>query len=356
MKKWALVGARKPLLPMEIATPTSSGTEVLIEMTHCGVCHTDLHFWHGEFNLGHGKKVTLEERGTKFPLTLGHEIVGKVVAMGPDATGVQIGDQRVVYPWIGCGKCARCRAGDENLCDKQSSLGLAVDGGFATHVLVPDGRYLFDLDGLDPALASTLACSGITVLGAIKKFGRMDPDSAVLIIGAGGLGHAAIATLIALGHRNIVVAEIDEGKRASALRAGAARVVDAGSGAVGEKIKEAAGGPVLYAIDFVNTTSTANLAFESLGKGGMLVLVGVAGGELDLSLAGMVFTVRCVTGSNTGNLDDLRTVMELAKAGKLKPIPIERVPLDQVNDALKRLEAGRVTGRLVLENPSSMQG
>ena len=108
---------------------------------------------------------------------------GKVAALGPDAIGVKVGDQRVIYPWIGCGKCARCRAGDENLCDNQSSLGLAVDGGFATHVVVPDSRYLFDLGDLDPALASTFACSGITALGAIKKFGRMDPESAALIIG-----------------------------------------------------------------------------------------------------------------------------------------------------------------------------
>lgn len=353
MKKWALVGARKPLLPMEVATPTPTGRQVLIEMTHCGVCHTDLHFWHGEFNLGHGKKVTLEERGTRLPLTLGHEIVGKVVAMGPEATGVQVGDLRVVYPWVGCGQCARCRAGDENLCEKQTSLGLATDGGFATHVLVPDSHYLFDLGDLDPALASTFACSGITVLGAIRKFGRMDPDSAVLIIGAGGLGHAAIAMLVALGHRNIVVADIDEAKRASALRAGATRVVDSASGDVREQIRQAAGGPLLHAIDFVNTTQTANAAFESLSKGGTLVLVGVAGGELDLSLAGMVFTGRCITGSNTGNLEDLRTVIELAKAGKLKPIPIERMPLHEANAALDKLEARRVTGRIVLENLSA---
>jgi propanol-preferring alcohol dehydrogenase len=354
MKKWALTGARQPLQAMEVITPKPTGTEVLIEISHCGVCHTDLHFWEGEFNLGHGKKVTLEDRGTKFPLTLGHEIVGRVAAVGPDATGVTIGERRAVYPWIGCGKCVRCRGGDENLCDNPSSLGLFADGGFATHVIVPHSRYLFDIGDLDPALVSTFSCSGITVLGAIKKFGRMDPDSPVLIIGAGGLGHAAIATLKALGHKAIIVADIDETKRASALRAGATSVIDGRAEDVTEKIIKAAGGAVLYAIDFVNITRTATSAYNALGKGGLLVLIGVAGGELDLSLAGMVFTVRGVISSNAGNFEDLREIIELAKAGKLQPIPIERMPIADANDALRKLAAGKVTGRLVLEN--SLEG
>jgi alcohol dehydrogenase, propanol-preferring len=110
---------------MEVLTPKPTGTEVLVEITHCGVCHTDLHFWDGEFNLGRGKKVTLADRGTKLPTTLGHEIVGRVGAVGPESKGVNIGDLRAVYPWIGCGKCVRCLMGDENLCDDPSSLGLS---------------------------------------------------------------------------------------------------------------------------------------------------------------------------------------------------------------------------------------
>ena len=110
---------------------------------------------------------------------------------------------------------------------------------------------------------------------------------------------------------------------------------------------------MLYAIDFVNITKTANFAYEALGKGGLLVLVGVSGGELDLSLAGMVFTVRGVTGSNTGNLDDLREVIELAREGKLNPIPISRMPMEAANEAFQKLEAGQVTGRLVLETASA---
>jgi alcohol dehydrogenase, propanol-preferring len=349
MKMWALVAPKKPLQLIETPAPQPKGAEVLVAISHCGVCHTDLHFWEGEFNLGHGKKVTLADRGTKLPMALGHEIVGRVVAIGDDVKDVKIGDRRIVYPWIGCGKCPACASGNENMCANQTSLGLSTNGGFATHVLVPHPRYLIDLGGVDPALASTFACSGITVLGAIKKLGPVHPDSAILIIGAGGLGHAAISTLKAMNHRNIIVADIDEAKRQSALIAGATAVVDARKDDVAAKIVEAAGGPLLYAIDFVNNTRTAAFADAALGKGGIQVLVGVAGGEMDLSLNKMVFGARTIMGTNAGNIDDLREVVALAKSGKLSPIPISRLPMGEVNEAMRRLNAGAVTGRIVLE-------
>lgn len=349
MRMWALFAAREPLRAVDLENPSPQGAEVLVRVSHCGVCHTDLHFWEGEFNLGRGKVLTLADRGTKLPMALGHEIVGRVVAVGPEATGVAVGDRRIVFPWIGCGICPRCKAGDENLCANQRSIGLTRNGGFATHVLVPHSRYLVDPGGLDPALAGTYACSGITVLGAIRKLGKIEPDSPVLIIGAGGLGHAAIATLVAMGHRNIIVAEISEAKRRAALDAGASSVVDAAADDVVERIAQAAKGPLYHAIDFVNNTRTANFANDSLAKSGTLVLVGVAGGEMDLSLVRMVSGARSIIGSNAGNLQDLKDLVALASEGKLKPIPITRMPMEQANDALRTLQAGSVTGRIVLE-------
>jgi alcohol dehydrogenase/propanol-preferring alcohol dehydrogenase len=346
---WALMAAREPLRALDVETPRPQGAEVLLKVSHCGVCHTDLHFWEGEFNLGRGKVMTLADRGTPLPMALGHEIVGRVVALGPDATGVKVGDRRIVFPWIGCGTCPRCKAGDENLCANQRSIGLARNGGFATHVLVPDARYLVDPGELDPALAGTYACSGVTVLGAIRKLGQVDPDSPVLIIGAGGLGHAAIARLGAMGHRNIVVAAISEAKRRAALEAGATAVVDSAAEDVVARIAEAAQGPLYHAIDFVNNTRTANFANDSLAKSGVLVLVGIAGGELELSLMRMVGGARSIIGSNAGNLQDLKDLVALARQGKLKPIPITRMPLEQANQALQALQAGGVTGRIVLE-------
>lgn len=352
MKLWAVVKNGEPLEQVEQADPTPVGAEVLLEVSYCGVCHSDLHFWKGEYNLGHGNIMRITDRGVTLPRAPGHEVVGRVVAVGPDAQDVKPGDLRIVYPWIGCGECARCKAGEDNLCLKQASIGVVRHGGFASHVLVPHSRYLVDPGDIDPALAATFACSGLTVLAAIRKLGRLDPDSTVAVIGAGGVGLSAVMMLQALDHHNIVVVDLDPEKRKAALAAGASAVVDGGVANLSEEIIRVAGGPVAYALDCVNVSSTARAAFDALGKGGKLVLLGVSGGELDLSLAGMVFTARSVMGSATGTLQDLKDVVALARAGKLKPIPIERMPVSaaaDANAALNKLKSGAVTGRLVME-------
>jgi alcohol dehydrogenase/propanol-preferring alcohol dehydrogenase len=350
---WAVVAAGQPLQSLEESTPAPKGSEVLLRVSHCGVCHSDLYFWKGEYNLGRGKKMLLAERGVVLPRAPGHEVVGEVIAFGPDALGVKCGDRRIIYPWIGCGQCARCRGGQDNLCTKPAPIGVARHGGFASHVIVPDPRFLVDPGSVDPALASTYACSGITAYSAIRKLGDVDPDAAIIVIGAGGLGHTAISILVALNHRNIIVVDIDEAKRASALKAGASAVVDGGRDDLAVELARVAGGPVMYALDFVNTTATAQAAFDSLGNGGILVLVGAAGGTLEISLATMIFRPRSVVGSKTGTIQDLRDVIALAQSGRLKPIPIECVAFDEANDAMVRLESGRVTGRVVLEHPAA---
>ena len=106
------------------------------------MCHSDVHIWDGHFDLGDGRQISLESRGVHLPFTMGHEIAGEIVALGPEASGVNIGDKVVAYPWIGCGECAVCRKGDELLCLTPRTLGTRVHGGYATHVIVPHPRYL----------------------------------------------------------------------------------------------------------------------------------------------------------------------------------------------------------------------
>jgi alcohol dehydrogenase/propanol-preferring alcohol dehydrogenase len=312
------------------------------------VCHSDLHFWEGFYELGGGKRMMLSERGVTLPRAIGHEILGRVAKLGPDAEGVAVGDRRIVYPWLGCGACARCRAGEDNMCLKQRSLGVLQDGGFASHVVVPHARYLVDPGDVDPAVAATFGCSGITVLSAIRKIMPLEPQDFIVLIGAGGLGLSAIAMLRALGHEAIVSVDISAEKRESALRAGAIAAVDGAAGDVPAAIIAAAGGPVMAVLDFVNGSATAQCAMASLAKGGKMVQVGVFGGELTLSLIGLIFRATSIMGSNTGNLADLREVARLAREGKLAPIPVATMPRDEANDALMRLRDGRVTGRLVL--------
>ena len=348
MKAWAVVRNQEPLQCIELPDPAPTGTEVALHVTRCGVCHSDLHFWHGSYNLGGGKVLSLRDRGVTLPRAPGHEIVGRVIAMGPDAAGVSIGDERVVYPWIGCGHCSRCLAGQDNLCLAQRSLGVLQDGGFAERVMVPHPRYLAAFDGLDPSLVATYACSGLTVYSAIKKIMPLPPDAPVLLVGAGGLGLAAVAMLRAFGHRAIISSDLDPAKRQAALEAGASKVVDGSGDDVTARIIEAAGGPVAAALDLVNTSGTARQAFDALDKGGKLILVGVAGGEITLSLAGMIFRAQSVEGSNTGTPQDLRDVIRLAQEGKLRPTPVSEFPKDAANETLMRLHHGGITGRAVL--------
>ncbi len=348
MRAWAVVENGAPLQEIELPTPEPKRTEVLVEVTHCGVCHSDLHIWEGYYDLGGGKKMSLKDRGVVLPLAMGHEIVGRVVKLGPEATGVKPGDIRIVFPWVGCGTCEACRSENDNMCLTPRSHGVYQHGGYATHVIAPHPRHLVDPGTLDPAVAATYACSGITVYSAIRKLMPLPPDEAIVVVGAGGLGMNAIAVLRALQHRNIIVVDISEEKRQAALKAGATKVVDGGAPDATKRIIEAAGGQVLAVVDLVNGTATARLAFEALRKGGKLIQVGLFGGELTVPLPLMAIRALTVQGSYVGNPKELRELVKLAQDGALPPLPVATVPQSQAHDALMRLRDGKVTGRLVL--------
>jgi alcohol dehydrogenase/propanol-preferring alcohol dehydrogenase len=348
MRAWAVVENGADLQEIELPTPEPTGKQVLLEVTHCGVCHSDLHIWEGYYDIGGGKRMSLKDRGVTLPLAMGHEIVGRVMKLGPEATGVAVGDIRIVFPWVGCGHCDRCLAEEDNMCLQGRSLGVYQNGGYATHVLAMEPRHLVDPGTVDPALAATYACSGITVYSAIKKVMPLAPDAPIVIVGAGGLGLNAIAVLKAMEHRNIIVVDIGAEKRANAMAAGATATVDGSGEGVTERIIEAAGGPVRAVIDLVNGTATARFAFGALTKGGRLVQVGLFGGDMTLILPVMAMRELTVGGSYVGNPRELRELVALAQAGTLKPLAYSTVPMEQANAALMRLKDGKVTGRLVL--------
>ena len=277
-----------------------------------------------------------------------------VVALGPDATGVAVGDERLVYPWIGCGRCVRCAAGEDNLCTGQRSLGVSVNGGFGRLVKVPHARYLLDFAGIAPALAATYACSGLTAYSAVRKIMPLRADQAVVLIGAGGLGLAAIAVLRALGHAAIVSIDVSAEKRAAALVAGASHAIDGRGADVVAEVQRA--GPVAAVLDFVGSDATAQTALAILPKGGTLILVGIGGGELTLSVAGTIFRAQTIRGSLTGSIQELRDVLDLAQAGRLAAMPVQEMAKDRANEAMMRLEQGSVTGRLVLVEPATERG
>jgi D-arabinose 1-dehydrogenase-like Zn-dependent alcohol dehydrogenase len=347
MVSYDVVEWGKPLVRNERATPKPQGAEVLIKLNYCGVCHSDVHIRDGYFDLGGGKRLQMSERGMRLPATLGHEPYGTVIAAGPDAGEAPIGADRLVYPWTGCGACARCDEGLDNYCMAPRMIGIQRPGGYADHLLVPHSRYLIDASGIDPAWAATLSCSGLSTYSAVSKLQPIPSDEWVAVMGAGGLGLAAIGMLRALGHKQIMVVDIDDTKLAAAIAAGASATLDSSDDEAQQKMKKIPGGALYGAVDFVGTAETAQLALGALRKGGKLILVGLFGGEIPLSIGGTILRALSVRGSHLGSVEELKTVVSLARAGQITPIPIQKRPLSEVSGTLDELKAGRVIGRVV---------
>ena len=350
MISYDVVEHGKPLQRAVRETPKPKGTEVLVRTTRSGVCHSDLHLWDGYYDLGGGKRFYVKDRGCVPPFSLGHEPFGVVQALGPDAQGVAVGAKGIVFPWIGCGECAVCRAGQDNYCLSQRFIGVFRPGAYASHLLVPHPRYIVDAAGIDDSFAATLACSGVTTFSAIRKIPPLADRDWVVVLGCGGLGLIALATLGALGIERVIACDIDDGKLAAARDAGARETVnsrDAQAALV--RLQQISGGAVAAALDFVGMPVTANLGIAALAKGGRYVLCGLFGGEITLSLPPIPQRAIGIIGSYVGNLQELRDLVALAKSGKLQAPPIEVRPISEVNRTLDELQAARIVGRVVLD-------
>lgn len=351
MQSYDVVEWGKPLQSAIRATPTPTGTEVLVRIKFCGVCHSDVHIRDGYFDLGGGKKFHMSERGMKLPVTLGHEPYGTVIAAGPDAKDVPMGKDMLVFPWTGCGTCVRCLEGMDNHCMAPKYIGVQRSGGYADHLIVPHPRYLVDATGVDPAWAATLACSGLTTYSAAVKLLPIPKDEWVLVLGAGGLGLSAVAMLRGLGHERIVVADLDASKFAAARAAGALATIPAGAADALDQLKAAtgaaSGGMIYGAIDLVGAAQTFQLAYAALRKGGKYVVCGLYGGEATISIVPTVQRAIMVQGSYVGSPQELREIVALAKAGKIKPLPLEVRAADRISETLDQLKAGTLIGRVV---------
>lgn len=349
MQNYEVIEHGKPLQSVLRETPKPVGREVLVRITHSGVCHSDLHIWDGYFDWGSGKKFYVKDRGCVPPFTMGHEPYGRVEAMGPDAKGVEPGKSYIVYPWIGCGQCAVCQAGQDNYCLSSRFLGVNRPGAYSTHVLAPESKYLVEADGVEPGFAATLACSGLTAYSAIRKAPTLGANDWIVVLGCGGLGMIALSTLAALGISKVIACDIDDAKLAQAKSLGAAEVVNTRSDDAVAQIAKLSGGNVAAAIDFVGMPATANLGIATLRKGGRYILCGLFGGELTLPLPPIAQRAIAVMGSYVGNLQELKEVVALAKSGKLKPPPVELRAVSETNRTLDELKAGKIIGRVVLD-------
>jgi D-arabinose 1-dehydrogenase-like Zn-dependent alcohol dehydrogenase len=342
----SLTAYAAPLCETVAEVPEPVGSEVVVRIRRCGVCHSDVHLQDGYFVLGPDKHLDVTA-GRSLPFTLGHEIAGVVERVGPQAQGAGVGQEVAVYPWIGCGACPACAAGDENLCVAPRHLGVYVDGGFATHVRVPHSRYLLDYAPLPAALAAAYMCSGLTAYAALKRLKQHAARGPALLVGLGGVGMMGLALARAIFPHPPIVAEIDPAKREAALKAGAAGTYDPADPGARKAILAATGG-VFAACDFVGSDRSLQFALGALAKGGKIVITGLIGGMYSTPIAMFPLRAMTIEGTLVGRLDEAREMLDLARAGKVPAVPIIERPLSAAQATLDDLRNGRIVGRVVL--------
>jgi alcohol dehydrogenase, propanol-preferring len=345
MRRQSLTAYGAPLCETVAEAPRPQGTQVLVRIHRCGVCHSDLHMQDGFFKLGGDKQLDVRA-GRTLPFTLGHEIAGTIEDTGPDADA-KVGAAVAVYPWIGCGQCAACKHGDENVCVAPRHLGITVDGGYATHVLVPHLRYLLDHAPLSASYAGALMCSGLTAYAALKRLASRADRAPLLLVGLGGVGLMGLALTRALYGQAPYIADIDPAKREAALKAGAREAFDPADPGARKALLKASGG-IYAAVDFAGSEQSLNFATGVIAKGGKVVVTGLIGGGYATAVAMFPLKAMTIEGTQTGRLDEARELLDLARTKNIAAPPIAERPLAQASATLDDLRAGKIVGRVVL--------
>lgn len=325
-----------------VPDPEPGPGQVLLKVTAAGVCHSDIAVM----------SWPAENFPYDLPLTLGHEGVGTVAALGAGVTGVREGDSVAVYgPW-GCGTCAKCAEGKENYCLRAAELGihppgLGAPGAMAEYLLVDDPRHLVPLDGLDPVAAVPLTDAGLTPYHAIKRaLPRLVPGSTAVVIGTGGLGHVAIQLLRALTSARVIALDVSEDKLRLARQVGAHETVLSDARAA-QAVRDLTGGIGAEAVfDFVGADPTVRTAGAVAAVEGEVAIVGIGGGSLPVGFGHLPFEVS-VNSPYWGSRSELSEVLALARSGAVS-VHTETFSLDEAPLAYERLHAGTINGRAVI--------
>lgn len=336
MKAAVLHEFKSPLAIEEVARPVPGADEVLIQVDACGACHSDVHVADGDW--------TQLAKIVKKPVILGHEIAGRVVEKGPAVGDFAVGDL-VGIPWIHwtCSECEFCREGSENLCVRQKITGVTVEGGYAEFVKAPASHAVKIPDGLSATEAAPLFCAGLTVYRALKHAGRLSGQR-LAVFGTGGLGHLAVQVGRGFG-AEVTAIDLSQEKLELARFLGATQTLNAATADVVKELRRQGGAHVALVSTAAKTAY--DMAFTCLRPTGTLLVVGLPAENISFPPILMSAKEVRIQATAVGTRQDLKEVLALAGAGKLRCQTVER-PLSQVNEVLDQLRQGQVTGRIVL--------
>lgn len=313
--------------------------DIVMTITHCGICHSDLH------------AIDDDLGNSCFPVVPGHEIVGVVTAIGDEVDRFQVGDKAAIGCYIdSCRSCGPCLSDRQQMCTAMipSFNGIEKDGdhrtwgGFSTNYVADQDYVLKIPQTMDNAQAAPILCAGITVWSPLQKW-RVGPGSKVGIVGLGGLGHMAVKLAVALG-ADVIVFTTSEAKVADAMRLGAHNAILSNDGVA----MAAAAGTLDFILDTVSAQHDIDGYIAALRPEGTLCLLGIGPGGLEIANLSVVFGQKCIAGSLIGGLDQTQAVIDFCAAHDVMP-EIELIPIAQINQALDRLRRNDVKYRFVVE-------
>ncbi|HDZ8012961.1 TPA: alcohol dehydrogenase AdhP [Citrobacter amalonaticus] len=309
--------------------------EALVNVECCGVCHTDLHVVQGDFGPVPGR----------IP---GHEGIGIVSAIADDVTSLKVGD-RVSIAWFyeGCGVCEYCVSGRETFCRDVKNAGYSVDGAMAEQCIVKADYAVKVPEGLDPLVASSITCAGVTTYKAAQVSG-VRPGQWLAIWGAGGLGNMAIQFARNVFNARVIAIDIQDDKLALAKASGADVTLNPNKEDVPARIQALTGGGAHSAIVVAVARSAFNQAVNSVRAGGKVVCVAVPAGELSLNIVKTVLDGIQIVGSLVGTRQDLAEAFQHALAGRVRPV-VQPRKLEELNAIFKEMDDGTIQGRMVID-------
>ncbi|GGU61179.1 alcohol dehydrogenase [Streptomyces albospinus] len=332
MAQVGAVGAPFEIVEREVPEPGPGHVRIAVDA--CGVCHSDAMF------------VQAAVPGVQFPLVPGHEIAGRIDAVGEGThSSWRVGD-RVAVGWFGgsCRHCTPCRQGDFIVCTQLKVPGWAYDGGFAEMVVVPTDALARIPDRLSAPDAGPMACAGVTTYNGLRRSsGR--PGDLVAVLGIGGLGHLGVRYAVAMGFEVVAIARgADKGDVAKQL--GAHHYIDsAAKTGVADALQSLGGAKVVLAT--AANSSAISATVEGLAHRGELVVIGAAAEPIEINPAQLLMRARVVRGHPSGTAQDVQDTMEFSVLHGIRPM-IETMPLEHANEAYGRMLAGAARFRMVL--------